>query len=75
MEVIRKHGGIPFVKSNVPQILGMPESINRIFGQVKNPHNRERAAGGSSGGEGSLLASRCSPVGIGSDAAGSIRIP
>ena len=74
-EVIRKHGGIPFVKTNTPQFLSMPESLTRVFGNVKNPHNHRRAAGGSSGGEGSLLASKCSPVGIGTDAAGSIRIP
>lgn len=74
-EIIRKNGGIPFVKSNTPQLLGSPESLNRVYGNVKNPHNHERAAGGSSGGEGALLASRCTPIGIGTDAAGSIRIP
>lgn len=74
-DVIRKHGGIPFVKSNIPQQLGMAESLNRVYGNVKNPLNLERSAGGSSGGEAALLASRCSPIGIGTDAAGSIRIP
>ena len=49
--------------------------MNRVFGITKNPINTERAAGGSSGGEGALIASRCSPIGIGTDSAGSIRIP
>jgi len=59
----------------VPQLLAMPESLNRVFGNVSNPHNNERVAGGSSGGEGALIGSECTPVGIGTDAAGSIRIP
>ena len=51
------------------------ESVNHIYGRAKNPWNHNRAAGGSSGGEGAILAARCSVVGIGSDIAGSIRIP
>ena len=74
-ELIRKNGGIPFTKTNVPQLLVMWESMNRIFGITKNPHNKERTAGGSSGGEGSLIGSNCSPIGIGTDSGGSIRIP
>ena len=75
VELIKKHGGIPFVKSNTPQLLGMPESLNRVYGNAQNPYNQDRVAGGSSGGEGALIAANCSPIGIGTDAAGSIRIP
>lgn len=74
-EVIKKNGGIPFTKTNLPQMVAMPETLNRVFGVTKNPHNPDRCAGGSSGGEGALLGSRSSPIGIGTDAAGSIRIP
>jgi Asp-tRNA(Asn)/Glu-tRNA(Gln) amidotransferase A subunit family amidase len=51
------------------------ESSNRIFGEVKNPWNKNKTAGGSTGGEASLLASRSSPIGIGSDIGGSLRNP
>lgn len=40
-----------------------------------NPANRNLTSGGSSGGEGALLALRGSPLGVGSDIAGSVRIP
>jgi len=57
VKTLRLHGAIPFVKSNVPQLLMIPESENIIFGVTKNPHDNERAPGGSSGGEGALIAS------------------
>ena len=51
------------------------ESNNHIYGSAKNAWDETRSSGGSSGGEGGLIASNCSPVGIGSDIGGSIRIP
>ena len=66
---------IPFVKTNVPQ-LGMTfESVNKIWGRAENPWDKNRTPGGSSGGEGGIVASRCSLIGLGSDLGGSIRIP
>mgnify|MGYP003385107740 CR=1 FL=1 len=53
----------------------MPESDNAIWGQAKNPYDTSRTPGGSSGGEGALIAARCSLLGLGSDIGGSIRIP
>ena len=40
-----------------------------------NPFNNERSCGGSSGGDGGLVAARCVPFALGSDIGGSIRIP
>jgi Asp-tRNA(Asn)/Glu-tRNA(Gln) amidotransferase A subunit family amidase len=40
-----------------------------------NPHNKERTPGGSSGGEGCLIAAGGSPFGIGNDSGGSVRAP
>lgn len=40
-----------------------------------NPWNKDRSSGGSTGGEGGLISSRCSVLGMGSDIGGSIRIP
>lgn len=53
----------------------LPESTNLIYGPCKNPYNLERSSGGSSGGEAAILAIRASPLGLGSDIGGSLRIP
>ena len=50
-------------------------SDNAIWGRSLNPWSADRTSGGSSGGEGALIAARCSPLGLGSDIGGSIRIP
>ena len=49
------------------------ESDNRVYGRTLNAYDRTRIAGGSSGGEGAAVGSGGSPVGLGSDIAGSIR--
>eukprot|EP00755_Sulcionema_specki_P004984 Sspe_Gene.31503::Locus_15535_Transcript_2_4_Confidence_0.286_Length_1872::g.31503::m.31503/K15528/FAAH; fatty acid amide hydrolase len=73
--MLREAGAIPFVRTNVPQLLLLPESANRIWGTAKNPFDPTRTVGGSSGGEAGLIASRGSPLGLGTDIGGSIRIP
>ena len=71
-----KHTGlIPFIKTNVPQLAFNFDSANHLWGRTLNPWNVKKSAGGSSGGEGAAIASRVSPVGIGNDMGGSIRIP
>lgn len=50
-------------------------SCNNLTGQTLNPHNRTLSPGGSSGGEGVASSFRCSPLGIGSDIGGSVRVP
>lgn len=51
------------------------ESRNNVFGYVRNPFNTGLTAGGSTGGEGALIASRGSMMGFGTDIAGSVRMP
>jgi Asp-tRNA(Asn)/Glu-tRNA(Gln) amidotransferase A subunit family amidase len=51
------------------------DSHNNLFGRTLNPHNLSMTAGGSTGGEGALLAMRGSVIGIATDIAGSCRIP
>ncbi|XP_051788760.1 fatty-acid amide hydrolase 1 [Erpetoichthys calabaricus] len=75
VQVLKKQGAVPFVKTNVPQSMMNYECSNQIYGQTLNPHNQRKTPGGSSGGEGALIAGRGSILGIGSDIAGSIRIP
>ena len=55
--------------------MGALDSCNHLFGRTLNPLNRQLTAGGSSGGEGVLVAMRGSMVGFGTDIGGSIRIP
>ena len=45
----------------------MPESENSVWGVTGNPYDSQRTAGGSSGGEGALVAMGCSVMGLGSD--------
>jgi len=68
-------GCIPYVKSNVPLSLMVNESVNDIFGRTSNPFDLSRTCGGSSGGEGALVGSGASILGLGTDIGGSVRIP
>ncbi|KAL4755380.1 hypothetical protein BDW72DRAFT_200039 [Aspergillus terricola var. indicus] len=68
-------GAVLYVKTNIPQTLMTADSDNNIYGRTLNPHNTNLTAGGSSGGEGALIAFRGSILGVGTDVAGSIRIP
>ncbi|KGO75345.1 Amidase [Penicillium italicum] len=72
---LRRLGAVLYVKTNLPQSMMMSDSYNHVFGQCVNPFNRGLISGGSSGGEGSLVAARGSVLGIGTDLGGSIRIP
>lgn len=68
-------GAVPFVKTNLPTTLLSFESTNDVWGRCTNPHNDKYSPGGSTGGESALLAFGGSRIGIGSDVAGSVRVP
>lgn len=72
---LRSAGGIPIARTNLPDLLFAFESDNLLFGRTNNPYRLDRTSGGSSGGEAALIAACGSPLGLGSDAAGSVRIP
>ena len=72
---LRQAGAIPIAKTNLPDLLFAFESDNLIFGRTNNPYDVTRTCGGSSGGEAALIAACGSPMGLGSDAAGSVRVP
>ena len=74
-KILRENGAIPFLKSNIPQGFMSLEANSFIWGNATNPWNRNKSAGGSNGGEAGLIASHCSPLGIGGDLFGSIRNP
>ncbi|NXF86483.1 FAAH1 hydrolase, partial [Eubucco bourcierii] len=75
VKVLKKQGAIPFAVTNVPQSLFNYDCSNPIFGKTLNPFNHQKSPGGSSGGEGALIAGGGSILGIGSDIGGSIRLP
>jgi Asp-tRNA(Asn)/Glu-tRNA(Gln) amidotransferase A subunit family amidase len=75
VSLLRDAGAIPFVRTNTPQLLMMAETDNFVWGRTDNPWNTKRTPGGSSGGEAALVSLRASPLGLGSDIGGSIRIP
>jgi amidase len=72
---LRAAGAIPIARTNLPDLLFAFESDNLIYGRTNNPYDLSRTSGGSSGGEAALIAAGGSPFGLGSDAAGSVRLP
>lgn len=73
IELVRKAGAVVIAKTNTPQTMLVAETHNNVFGQTKNPVVSHLTCGGSSGGEGSMIAFRGSALGIGTDVGGSIR--
>lgn len=68
-------GAVILGKTNVPFALGDVQSYNEIYGTTRNPWNRERTPGGSSGGSSAALAAGFGALSIGSDIGGSLRNP
>ncbi|BBO70364.1 amidase [Desulfosarcina alkanivorans] len=72
---LRAAGAIVVGKTNVPEFGFTGFTKNRLHGMTRNPWNRERTPGGSSGGAAAAIAGGLVPLCTGSDAGGSIRIP
>jgi amidase len=72
---LRAAGAVPIARTNLPDLLFAFESDNLIHGRTNNPYDLSRTSGGSSGGEAALIAACGTPFGLGSDAAGSVRLP
>jgi amidase len=75
VDLLGQAGAVFYVKTNLPQTMMTADSHNNIFGRTLNPHNLSRTPGGSTGGEGALIAMRGSILGVTTDIAGSNRIP
>jgi amidase len=75
VDLLLARGAVLYVKTNLPQTMMSLDSDNNVFGRTLNPHNSLLSPGGSSGGEGALVAMRGSVLGVGTDIAGSIRVP
>ncbi len=72
---LRAAGGILLGKTNLPAQALDVHTDNRLFGLTRNPWSQAHSAGGSSGGEGAALAAHLTPLGLGTDIGGSVRIP
>jgi amidase len=75
VDLLAQAGAVFYVKTNLPQTMMTADSQNNIFGRTLNPYNLSLTAGGSTGGEGALLAMKGSVLGVTTDVAGSNRIP
>ncbi|KAL8942631.1 MAG: hypothetical protein Q9216_001544 [Gyalolechia sp. 2 TL-2023] len=76
VDLLLAAGAVIHCKTNVPQSMLALDSVNNIFGRTLNPLNgKDWTAGGSSGGEGALVAMRGCVMGVGTDVGGSVRIP
>ncbi|RMZ81883.1 hypothetical protein DV738_g1972, partial [Chaetothyriales sp. CBS 135597] len=75
VKLLKRAGAVPHVKTACPITLLSFESTNAVWGVAKNPHNPKYSPGGSTGGESALLALNGSRIGVGSDVAGSVRLP
>ncbi|KAJ6015883.1 Amidase [Penicillium herquei] len=74
IKLLKDAGAVPYAKTALPITLLSFESANGLWGPCLNPHGLRFSPGGSTGGEGALLA-QGGRIGIGSDVAGSVRVP
>lgn len=72
---LRAAGAIVVGKTNVPELTIFPFTESAAFGVTRNPWDERRSPGGSSGGSGAAVAAGLVPAALGSDGAGSVRIP
>ncbi len=75
IDYVESKGGVFISRANVPQMLFAIESWNNIFGNTSNAYDHRRVAGGTTGGDAVLIALGHVNGAIGSDFAGSLRVP
>ncbi|AGB37684.1 amidase, Asp-tRNAAsn/Glu-tRNAGln amidotransferase A subunit [Natronococcus occultus SP4] len=75
VERIREAGGIVLAKTNLDEFAFGYDGVSSIGGATKNPYDRERFAGGSSGGSGAATAANLTMLSVGTDTGGSVRVP
>ncbi|MCB0116165.1 MAG: amidase [Caldilineaceae bacterium] len=72
---MRGAGAILLAKTNCPPNGSGSDTENAVTGRTLNPYNLSHTPGGSSGGEAALIAAGASPIGLGGDTGGGIRVP
>jgi len=71
--ILLRQGAVLYTLTNLSQGLLSTDTVNNLYGRTVSPFNPHLCVGGSSGGEGGLIALHGSPLGIGSDLGGSVR--
>lgn len=74
-QILEDLGAVFYIRTTQPQTLMHLDSNNNFTGLTRNPYNMKLSSGGSSSGEGAVVAFGGSAIGIGSDIGGSIRAP
>lgn len=72
---VRTEGAVIWGKTNTPVMAGDAQTYNALYGTTNNPWDEDLTPGGSSGGAAAALAAGITPLEIGSDLSGSLRIP
>ena len=72
---LRAAGAILLGKTNTPELTLAGETDNLVYGRTNNPYRLDRMPGGSSGGAAAIIAAGGSPLDMGSDTGGSVRLP
>ena len=75
IERLKAAGAIVIGKTNTPEFMGLPRTLNLLAPESRNPWDLSRISGASSGGSAAALAAGLAPLALGSDGGGSIRIP
>lgn len=75
VERLRAAGALVLGKTNQPDFAMRWNTISGLYGTTRNPRDLSRSAGGSSGGDAAATAAGLTPLGIGSDLGGSVRVP
>ena len=72
---LKKAGAVILGKTNIPPLLADYQAYGPIYGRTNNPYNLARTPGGSTGGGAAAVAAGLSPLELGSDMGGSVRVP
>jgi aspartyl-tRNA(Asn)/glutamyl-tRNA(Gln) amidotransferase subunit A len=70
-----EHGAVPVGKTTTPELAWKAVTDSPLTGITRNPWDRERTPGGSSGGAAAAVATGMAPLALGTDGGGSVRIP
>jgi aspartyl-tRNA(Asn)/glutamyl-tRNA(Gln) amidotransferase subunit A len=72
---LREAGAVLIGKTTTPEFGWKGSNDSPLTGITRNPWNKDKTPGGSSGGTAAAIAARFCPIGLGTDGGGSIRIP
>ena len=75
MRTLREAGAVFYAKTTMPQTGMLLETVSNLYGRTLNPFNQDFGAGGSSGGDGALVALKGCAMTPSTDIGGSIRAP